>query len=130
MSEVTAPSTGLRGVVVAHGNVAEALVDAVRSITGFTDGLVPVSNTGCDRGQLDARIMQAIGETPAVVFVDMVGGSCMVSALRQLQTRDDVKVVTGVNLAMLLDFVFHRERTAAVAAEQAVATGGEAIRAR
>ena len=102
----------------------------VKMITGLGDGLYAVSNTGCDRGQLELRIMEAIGDGPAVVFVDMVGGSCMIATLRQLQDRDDVKLVTGVNLAMLLDFVFHREQTAADAAERAVQTGGEAIRAR
>jgi mannose/fructose-specific phosphotransferase system component IIA len=37
-------------------------------------------------------------------------------------------VVTGVNLAMLVDFVFHREQAPADAAERAVAAGCRAIK--
>jgi mannose/fructose-specific phosphotransferase system component IIA len=61
------------------------------------------------------------------VFVDMASGSCLFAVLRKLRARDDIRVVTGVNLAMLLDFVFHREGTAADAAVRAADVGGKAI---
>lgn len=130
VAPLPAGATSLRGVVVAHGRVAAALADAVQQITGLGDALVPVSNTDCDRGQLEARIRDAVGEGPAVVFVDMMGGSCMLAAVRQFDAREGVRVVTGVNLAMLLDFVFHRELPAGEAAARAVVAGGDAIRAR
>jgi len=38
--------------------------------------------------------------------------------------------VTGVNLPMLVDFVFHRGVSAEEAARRAAAKGGEAIRTR
>jgi len=118
----------LRGVVVAHGAVAAAMVDAAEQISGVTGALTPVSNTGCDRGALEQRVVEAVGAAPAVVFVDMAAGSCLTAVLRQLRPRDDVRVVTGVNLAMLLDFVFHRSLPAVDAAARAAATGGTAIR--
>jgi len=37
-------------------------------------------------------------------------------------------VVTGVNLAMLLDFVFHRDIAPEAAAQRAVDAGAKAIR--
>ena len=118
----------LRGVGVAHGAVAAAMVDAAEQISGVTGALTPVSNTGCDRGALEQRVVEAVGAAPAVVFVDMAAGSCLTAVLRQLRPRDDVRVVTGVNLAMLLDFVFHRSLPAVDAAARAAATGGTAIR--
>ena len=118
----------LRGVVVAHGAVAAAMVDAAEQISGVTGALIPVSNTGCDRGALEQRVVDAVDDSPAVVFVDMAAGSCLTAVLRQLRPREDVRVVTGVNLAMLLDFVFHRSLPAADAATRAAGTGGAAIR--
>lgn len=123
-------ATALHGVVVAHAGLAAALIEAVEQIAGTGHGLAAVSNTDCDRGLLEERVVAAVGEGPAVVFVDMLGGSCMLATLRRLRERPDVRVVTGVNLAMLLDFVFHRELSPADAADRAVATGGDAIRAR
>jgi len=101
-------SEPLRGVIVSHAAVAQALLAAVAAITGVNDALVPVSNDGCDTGALAERLTQAIGNKPAVLFVDLPGGSCLTSSVRLARGKSDVAVVTGVNLAMLLDFVFHR----------------------
>jgi len=117
----------LHGVVVCHGPLAAALVGAAEQISGVKGALVAVSNDGCDRGSREARVEAAVGETPTVVFVDMASGSCLFAVLRKLRARDDVRVVTGVNLAMLLDFVFHRVATAEAAAARAATVGGKAI---
>jgi len=124
MSETT-PTVG---VVVSHAELGAALVAAVRAISGVSDALAPVSNEGCDPGALARRIESAIGGRPAVLFVDLPGGSCLTSALRLSRGRGELAVVTGVNLAMLLDFVFHRELPPAEAARRAVEAGARAIR--
>ncbi len=122
-------SEALRGVVVCHGGLAAAMVAAAEQITGLTGLLVPVSNTGCDPATIEARITSAIAAKPAVVFVDMPSGSCLFAAMHRLREEPNVKVVTGVNLAMLIDFVFHVDETPTEAAARAVATGERAIRA-
>jgi mannose/fructose-specific phosphotransferase system component IIA len=122
-------SEALRGVVVCHGGLAAALVTAAEQITGLTGSLVPVSNTGCAPDTIEARIADAIGGVPAVVFVDMPSGSCLFAAMHRLREEPNVKVVTGVNLAMLIDFVFHTGETPGQAAARAVATGERAIKA-
>lgn len=122
-------SEPLRGVVISHAGLAQALVEAVRAITGVSEALVPVSNEGCDQPALQQRIAEAMGTGPAVLFIDLPGGSCLTSAVRYARGGSgEVAVVTGVNLAMLLDFVFHRETTAAEAARRAAEAGGKAIR--
>jgi len=118
----------LRGVIVSHAGVAEAMIAAVESIAGVKDALVPVSNEGCDRDALNRMLTDAVGTTPAVLFVDLPGGSCLTGAALYARGRADLAVVTGVNLAMLLDFVFHRDLTPAAAAERAAAAGTRAIR--
>jgi mannose/fructose-specific phosphotransferase system component IIA len=121
-------SDALRGVIVSHAAVAEALVKAVVAITGIEGALLPISNEGCDAEALTERLTAALAGRPAVLFIDLPGGSCLTSALRQARGRADLAVVTGVNLAMLLDFVFHRDVTPAEAARRAGEAGAKAIR--
>jgi len=121
-------SDGLRGVVVCHGRLGAALVEAAEGITGVKGALVPVSNTDCDRGTLELRILEAVDGRPTVVFVDLASGSCLIAALARLRGRLDVKVVTGVNLPMLVDFVFHLEQSPDTAAERAVGAAFRAIK--
>ncbi|HET9132725.1 MAG TPA: hypothetical protein VFN90_00340 [Gemmatimonadales bacterium] len=123
-------SETLRGVIVAHGGLAAALVDAVEQIAGAGSGLAAVSNTDCDRGALEDRILAAVGEGPAVVFIDMPSGSCLFAAMRRLQAFPTVRVVTGVNLAMLLEFVFRREEPLETVVAAVVDAGTRAVAAR
>ncbi len=118
----------LRGVVVGHGSIAASLVDAVARITGERDGLAAVSNDQCDRGSLEQRVADAVGDAPALVFVDLAAGSCLLAVLRRLRDRDDVRVVTGVNLAMLVDFMYHREVAPEAAARRAADSGVHSIK--
>jgi mannose/fructose-specific phosphotransferase system component IIA len=122
-------SDRLKGVVVSHAALAAGLVDAVRQITGEADQLVPLSNEGCDSGLLASRLKDAIGDTPAVVFVDLPGGSCLQAAIKHQRSSSHVAIVAGVNLAMLLDFIYHRDLSPADAAKRAVEQGGRAVRA-
>jgi mannose/fructose-specific phosphotransferase system component IIA len=120
----------LHGVIVSHAAVAQALVKAVSAITGIDGALTAVSNEGCGTDALGERLAEAVGQGPAVLFVDLPGGSCFTSSARyaRLHGGADIAVVTGVNLAMLLDFVFHRDLPPAEAAKRAVDAGGKAIR--
>lgn len=120
-------SEKLIGVIVAHTDVSEALLAAVRAIAGDETGLVAVSNRGCDRKALLARLDEAVRGRPAVIFTDMAGGSCAHTAAHLAHGRADVRVVTGVNLAMLVDFAFHRDLPLEAAAERAVQTGRTAV---
>ncbi|MFW6079573.1 MAG: PTS sugar transporter subunit IIA [Gemmatimonadota bacterium] len=107
MSDAAPP---VQGVLVAHGTMAEGLVDAVRSISGIgRDALTPLSNEGCSPHELTGRILDALGDGPAVLFTDLQSGSCAFAARRLCERRDDLVVMTGVNLPTLLEFVLHRE---------------------
>lgn len=100
----------LRGVVVAHGEMARGMVTAVTRIAGVEEGvLFAVSNQGKGPVELQEEILSVIGEGPAVVFTDLGAGSCTLAARVSCRDRARVAVITGVNLPMLLDFVFHRE---------------------
>lgn len=117
----------LRGVVVAHGPLAQALIDAVTRITGPEHGLIAVSNDGCAGGELESRVSLAVAGEPAVVFVDLPSGSCSFAVMRRFRNVADVAIVTGVNLAMLIEFTFHRDLAAAELVERLASAGIGAI---
>lgn len=104
-------SEPVRGVVLAHATLAEGLVSSVRAISGMAgDTLVALSNEGCGPESLQALVDAALpGEGPAIVFTDLGSGSCAFTARRIALQRPATGIVTGVNLAILLDFMFHRE---------------------
>ena len=120
-------SKALRGVVISHGVLGEALVDAVRRINGDADALVAVSNEGCSRATLQELVEKVVGDSPCVVFVDLPAGSCFQAAARVCRNRATMTVVSGVNLAMLLDFVHHVDSTPEDAAGRALKAAERAV---
>jgi mannose/fructose-specific phosphotransferase system component IIA len=117
----------LRGIVVAHGELAGAMVHAAEEISGIRGALVAVSNIDCSRDDLEARVKAAVAGEAAIVFVDLPGGSCFFAAMRGLAKLTNARVVAGVNLTMLVDFVFHRGASLDDAASRAREVGGRAI---
>lgn len=97
------------GVVVAHGDLAEALVRVAERISGVTGALRPLSNDSCSPGQLRLEIERVAGTGPCVLFADLSSGSCAFATRSVAERSSKIAVVTGVNLPMLLDFVFHRD---------------------
>jgi len=120
----------IRGVVVAHGGVAAALVAAAEEISGIHGALVPISNSGLDRDSLERTLLAAVEHQPAVIFVDLPSGSCLFAAMRQRPEQPELRIVTGVNLVMLLEFLFHREQTPDEVARRAADSGARGIGAR
>ncbi len=96
------------GVLVGHGKLAEGMFDAVSQITGSREGLIALDNEGLTPEALEQRLEALSSDGPSVVFVDLPSGSCAFAARRLKLRQPRMAVVCGVNLPLLLDFVFHR----------------------
>jgi mannose/fructose-specific phosphotransferase system component IIA len=121
-------SEGARGLVLAHASFAAAMISAVRKIAGDgADALLPLSNDGCSPETLLENVREALGDRPAVIFTDLGSGSCAFAARRTLLDRPATAIVSGVNLPVLLDFVFHRELPLDELVERLVRKGKEGI---
>jgi mannose/fructose-specific phosphotransferase system component IIA len=101
-------SDEVQGILVGHGKLAEGMLDAVQEITGLGEGLVTLDNEGLTPEALEESLDQLTGGRPSVIFVDLPSGSCAFAARRLRLRHADVAVVCGVNLPLLLDFIFHR----------------------
>ena len=121
-------SESVRGVVVGHGQMPEGLVDAVRRIAGgAADSLVAVSNEGKSPQQLARELEEAAGADPVIVFADLQTGSCGMAAAYTCRDAERRAVICGVNLPMLLDFVFHRGEPLQDLVDRLVDKGRDAI---
>lgn len=119
---------GVRGVVVAHGPMARAMVDAVRRIAGdAADVLTPLSNEDKSPQALKEDLDRAMGDGPVVVFADLQSGSCGMAALSSCRDGGRRVVVCGVNLPMLLEFVFHRAMPIDDLVDRLIERGRESI---
>jgi mannose/fructose-specific phosphotransferase system component IIA len=118
----------VRGIVVAHGEMAIGLTDAVRNITGASrDVLVPLSNSGLAPAALARAIQREAGERPTILFTDLPSGSCGVAARLLARSDPNLVVICGVNLPMLLDFVTHRDQPLVELASRLVSRGRASI---
>lgn len=103
-------SSGVQGIVLGHGSMAEGLVDAVARIAGIgEDILVAVSNDGKSPEILGEELAAILDRGPTVIFTDLPSGSCALTARICCKDRPSEAVIFGVNLPILLDFVFNRE---------------------
>jgi mannose/fructose-specific phosphotransferase system component IIA len=119
----------VRGVLLSHGKLAEGLVDAVRRITDLDeDVLVAMNNEGQNPQGLAEQVDLLVGSAPIVVFTDLGTGSCALTAQLTCRDQDLRAVVFGMNLPMLLEFVFHRELSLSELVPRLLTKGREGVK--
>jgi PTS system N-acetylgalactosamine-specific IIA component len=123
------PAIGPRAIVAGHGPLPHGLVAAVEQITGRGNALVPFSNAGLGREEIENGLRDLITlHSLTVVFTDLPGGSATLAARRVLRDTPGLTIVTGANLAVLIDFVFSDAQVSASdAANRAAEKGRGAI---
>jgi PTS system N-acetylgalactosamine-specific IIA component len=113
-----------KAIVVGHGQFSAGLVSAVGQICGLADKLVVLSNVGQTPQDIEATLRDQLARTGArVIFTDLPGGSATIAARRIAKENPDIVLVSGVNLATLLDFVFSSADTPEEAARAAAERG-------
>lgn len=113
-----------KAIVVGHGEFSAGLVSAVGQICGLADKLVVLSNVGQTPQDIETTLRDHLARTGArVIFTDLPGGSATIAARRIARDNPDLVLVSGVNLATLLDFVFSSAGTPEEAARAAAERG-------
>ena len=108
----------ISGLVVTHGALGEELVRVVTLVLGPTEALGALSNRGLGAREVTAAIRDWLAALPdkgaagVLLFIDDFGGSCANAAQLALQGGPPAAILTGVNLAMVLDFLTWRDSLA------------------
>lgn len=129
MTSVNDPDVvvGPHAVVAGHGAFAAGLTSAVEQIAGRGAALTAVSNSGLSSADIESAIAQAVDASGSgVIFTDLPAGSCTMAARRLQRARPGLVLVTGVNLATALEFVFRPGDEAPLEAARAAAEKGKA----
>ena len=121
-------AAAVRAIVAGHGDFAVGMISAVDQITGRGAAFVALSNRGLGPEEIDARLRALLAETGAhAVFTDLPAGSVTIAARRAAREIKGLVVVTGTNLATLLDFAFDGGLPDEEAAEHACDKGRRSI---
>lgn len=117
-----------RAIVAAHGDLAAGLVSAVERITGRGSVLATLSNAGLGADEMEATVRERIERDGIrAIFTDLPSGSWTMAARRAMRGNEDVVLVTGVNLAALLEFVMRDDLEPAAGARACVDRARAAI---
>ncbi len=106
------PTEQTIGIIVTHGDLAEELCHTTELIVGKLTGCYAISGSDfCDEEVIGRikKILDTERSKKAIVFVDYFGGSCGINTVRAVRGLKGVKVISGVNLPILLDFITKRE---------------------
>ena len=110
-----------RAVVAAHGELAAGLVSAVERNTGRGEALAAMSNVGLAADDMEQHLRQRIERDGIrAIFTDLPSGSWTMAARRAMRGNEEVVLVTGVNLAALLEFVMRDDLAPADAARACI----------
>jgi len=124
------PSESPRAIVAGHGDFPEGIVSAVELVSGRGALFVPVSNRGLGAADIETVLTETASKAEInVIFTDLPGGSATLAARRLMRTNPDITLVTGANLATLLEFVFQTAVDPRSAARAAAEKGRAAISA-
>ena len=117
-----------RAIVAGHGSFPQGIVSAVEQITGFGNVFIPLSNSDLSGEDIEGRIRDRATELGIkVFFTDLPAGSATIAVRRIMRDTPGVILVTGANLATLLEFVFSTDEEAGDAARHAAEKGRGAL---
>jgi len=98
-------------LIVTHGALGRALVEAAREVSGDVSGIEQLSNEDMSAESLAEAIHGRLEHWPSggIVLCDLPGGSTHTRAMAAARGVPGVEVITGGNLPMLLFYLSRRD---------------------
>lgn len=119
-----------RIVVAAHGDLARALVATAELICGALDDVAAVGLDPTDTPETYRdRLLAALGDPtqPVLVLADLVGGTPHNVALAATRIAPHAVVISGVNLAVVIEAATSLDALDSASMERLVTSGREAL---
>lgn len=118
-----------RIVVAAHGDLADAFVSAASLICGRIEDIDSVGLRPDDSPESFAeRLLAALGpDGPALILTDLVGGTPHNVAMAAIRRRPSAVLISGVNLAVLIEAAMSTDVLDAEAVDRLVDLGRTAL---
>jgi len=103
-------------ILLTHGPIGDALIEATRGIMGIENGLHALSVTNMSVSEISQRLLSLVDAPEeraegVVIMASLKGGSCWNVAVAIAKDHPHVKVISGVNLPMVLTFMTKRDNT-------------------
>ena len=109
-------NTPARTLVITHGAIGTELKNVVEMILGPVEGLEAMTNSGKSGPEINQDVATWLDEccteslqVPSLIMIDDYAGSCATAAQLAARGRENVAIISGVNLAMMLGFVTWRD---------------------
>lgn len=118
-------------LIVAHGGLAQAFLDAVSHVVGdvpnaIAIGLEPKDDLAARRRDIEAAIDAVDAGSGVVIVTDLLGGTPANLAIAAMAV-ERVDVISGANLPLLIKLATMRDAPRRVAAAAAVEAGRKYI---
>jgi mannose/fructose-specific phosphotransferase system component IIA len=119
-----------RIVVAAHGDLAGALLSTAELICGRLEGVHAVGLLPADSPETYAERLLAVAGDPddnLLILTDLVGGTPHNVALLATRRLPKAVLISGVNLAVLIEAAMSTDALDGESVERLVASGREAL---
>jgi len=102
------------GIILTHGDIGTALIQASESILGEVDNIYGLSTKKFSLVDITNMLKKTIyaqnWENGTIIMVSLIGGSCWNAAVALAKQLSQIEVVSGVNLTMVISFLSKRDR--------------------
>jgi mannose/fructose/sorbose-specific phosphotransferase system IIA component len=102
-------------IIISHSTLAESLKTTVSLIVGEKDNVQTLGLMKNDRLEdFAVRLKKAVQENDkgdgVLILADMFGGTPCNTALSLFGTNEQVRIITGVNLPIVIEAIMHSNR--------------------
>lgn len=92
-------------LVTSHGGLAEGILSSYKMLAGTNDHIIYLTLTDSDTGQYKEKLADVVKANDQILILcDIKGGTPFNESYRLfLQDSDNIRVISGLNLGMLLE---------------------------